>query len=66
MINRAAIGVLLPAYESQGVTSVFVVACCNRVYVGKERATKCRTCANTPVNHEVRTDGSNLNDLPEG
>lgn len=63
VIDLAPIRAVLPAFLQQGLASVYVVACCGRVYVGAVPATTCRTCRGTPANHAVRTDGSDLDTL---
>lgn len=65
MIDTNTLRPLLPTFQSQGLETVFVVACCGRVYVGCTQATSCRTCKRAPTNHEIRTDGSDLGSLPQ-
>jgi hypothetical protein len=61
--DRSVLQAILPTYQLLGVERVFAVNCCGRVYVGTTPAQRCRTCTRTPENHEVRTDGSNLDAL---
>jgi hypothetical protein len=59
-MNTKAIEEILPTFQMQGVETVFVSECCGRIYVGRAAASSCRTCERTPVNQQVRTDGSDL------
>lgn len=38
------------------VTPVFLVRCCGRIYMGRDPASKCRTCDDTPKNVEIRNE----------
>ena len=51
---------LLGTFRAQGVEAVFVALCCDRVYVGREKAKVCSTCSATPANQLIRTDGTDL------
>jgi len=60
MIDINPLRNLLPVYKQQGADTVYVVSCCGRVYIGLNPAKACRTCAQVPTNHAVRTDGTDL------
>ncbi len=65
MIDVNAVRPLLSVFKSQGLDLVYVVSCCERVYVGATAATTCRTCKKAPKNYPVKTDGTDLQSLPQ-
>jgi hypothetical protein len=47
---------LYKVFQAQGVEVVYAVRCCGRVYLGRDPAVKCRTCAKLPKNIEIRAE----------
>lgn len=46
---------LTEPFFAQGEPYVYIAMCCDRVYVSKEEAKKCRTCSSPPTNNKVRS-----------
>lgn len=65
MVDVETVRPLLAVFQSQGLDFVYVVSCCGRIYVGATAATTCRTCKNAPKNYPVKTDGTDLQSLPQ-
>ncbi len=47
---------LYGVFKAQGISPVYAVRCCGRIYIGRIPAVKCRTCDKPPRNVEVRSE----------
>ena len=56
MIETTNTRELYRVFQAQGVELVYGTRCCNRVYLGRTPAVKCRTCAKPPKNVEIREE----------
>jgi len=50
---KEALERMIDPFFAQQEPHVFVVLCCDRVYVSPKEATGCRTCAKLPANHKI-------------
>jgi hypothetical protein len=56
MVDSQTARDLFRVFQEQGVEVVYAVSCCERVYLGREPAVKCRTCDKHPKSKEIRTE----------
>ena len=61
-IDRGVVEALCRPFFKDGVQTVYLGICCNRVFAGKIRPVKCRTCSSVPEVFEARKEPS---DSPE-